>query len=133
GGAEEVVFAGELARFGIVDHENVDVLEGFAQLGVGALDPVVHGVHGGEFGSAVDLVEDVALEIRGDVGEEDVFGIAIFFGEARLEFGEDVKVGGKGDALVQVFGVAAGPEETFARGALEAFEVDGSPTEDGFV
>jgi len=132
-GAEQVVFAGKLTGFGIVDHEDVDMLEGFAEFGIGALDPVVHGVHGGEFGSALDLLEDVALEIGSNVGEENVSGIAIFFRKARLEFSEHVEIGGKGDAIIQVFGIAAGPEEAFARGALEAFDVDGALAKKGFV
>ena len=107
--------------------------ESFAEFGIGALDPVVHGVHGGEFRSALDLMEDVALQIGSDVGEEDVFGVAIFFGKARLEFGEDVEIGGEGDAIVEIFGIAAGPEEAFARGAFEAFDVDGALAEKGFV
>ena len=124
GGAEKIVLAGKLARFGIVDHEDIDVFQGFAQLGVGALDPVVHGVHAASFGFAFNLMQHVALQVGGDVGEENIFGIAILLRQARLELGEDVQIGGQGDALVQIFGVAAGPEEAFTGGALETFDVD---------
>ena len=40
------MFARELAGFGVVDHQDVHVLESFAEFGGGAFDPVVHGVEG---------------------------------------------------------------------------------------
>ena len=43
-GAQQIVLVRELARFRVVDHQDVGVLERLAQFLGRALDPVIHGV-----------------------------------------------------------------------------------------
>ena len=83
--AQKIVLAGKLAGFGIVDHQDVHVFQGFAQIGVGALDPVVHGVHRGQFWRAFDLMEHVALQIGSDVGQKTYLEFRIFFWQPGLK------------------------------------------------
>ncbi len=90
GRPEEVVFAGKFAGLRVVDHQDIDVLKGFAEFGIGTFNPIIHGVHGGDLGLVLHLMEDVALEVRSNVREEHVFGVAVFFRQAWLEFSEDV-------------------------------------------
>src|SRR5882762_3392213 len=127
------MFAGKLAGFGVVDHQNINVAQGFAELAVGALDPIVHRVHRDEFRRALDLMENVALEIGRDVGKKDEFRVTVFFRKARFEFREDVEVRDQCDALVEIFRIAAGPEEALPFLALQAFDVDRALFQDGFV
>src|ERR1700676_1279367 len=129
GGAQQIVFAGKLASLGVVDDQDVDVAQSFAELGVGALDPVVHGVQGDEFGLAFDLFKNVALQVGRDIGEEDVFGMTVFLGEFRFEVCENVEVGDQRGALVEILGIFTRPEKRFAGGAFEAFDVDGAAAE----
>ena len=58
------------------------------------------------------------------------FDAAIFFRQLGLEFGEDVEFGRQGDALVEILGIAPGPEERLASGALQTFDVDLAAVED---
>jgi hypothetical protein len=78
-------------------------------------------------------VEDVALKVRGNIREEDVLRGAVFSRDTRLEPGEDVKFGGKGDTFVEIFGIAARPEEAFPSGALETFYIHATAMENGFI
>ncbi len=52
GRAQQIVFAGELARLKIVDHQDIHMFQRFAQFRIGPLDPVVHGVQRHNFWSA---------------------------------------------------------------------------------
>jgi hypothetical protein len=133
GSPKEVVLVRKLTGLGIVDHEDINVLEGFTKFGVGPLDPIVHGIHGGDPRSAADLAENVALKIGGDVGEENVFGVAVSVRKAGLKFGKDIQVGGESDSLVEVFGIASGPEKALAAGAFEALDVNRPFPENRFV
>ena len=82
-------------------------------------------------GRAFDLLEDVALQIGSDVGQENVFGVAEFFGELGLEVGEDVEVGDQGFAFIEMLGIFSGPEEGFAGSAFQAGGVNLAAVEDG--
>ncbi len=61
GRAQQIMFAGKLARFRIVDHQNIHVLQRFAQLRVRAFDPIVHGVQRRDFGALLDLAKHIPL------------------------------------------------------------------------
>src|SRR5258708_16442766 len=78
-------------------------------------------------------MENVALEIGRDVGKKDEFRVTVFFRKARLELGEDVEVRDQCDALVEIFRIAAGPEEALPFLALQAFDVDRALFQDGFA
>src|SRR5690242_8159104 len=133
GGAEKIVFVRKLASFGIVDDENIDVLERFAKFPGSALDPVVHGIERDELGALFDLMENAALEIGSDVGEEDVLGGTIGFRQLGIELGEAVELRGDGDAFVEIFRIAAGPKKRLPRRAFETKRIDGTALEDGGV
>src|SRR5260221_1371267 len=105
------MFVGKLARFGIVDHQNVDVFETLGQLGGSAFDPIIHGVESDVLWRTLDLLQYAALQIGSDVGQENVFGISEFLRQFRIEIGENVEVGDQGFALVQVLGIFSSPEK----------------------
>src|SRR6266851_4243548 len=79
------MFAGKLASFGVINHQNVHVLEGFAKFCRGAFDPIVHGVECDVFWRAFDLLEDASLQVRGDVGEKNMLGVAEYFPDQKKD------------------------------------------------
>ena len=89
-GAQQIMFAGKLARFKIVDHQNIHVLQRFTQLRVGPLYPVVHGVQGNDFRPVGDLLKHITLQIGSNIREENMFGLTVFFGQLRFEIGEHI-------------------------------------------
>ena len=131
-GLHEVVVAGEHARFGVVDEQDVEALENFEQRGAMVLDPVVHGVAGDELDVGHGFA-DAALQDGIDVGEEEEFGVGVGGGNFGLEGGEDVELGVVGLGFVEVFEIGAFPEEAFAGGVLDAARVDFARVEDGFL
>jgi hypothetical protein len=76
------------------------------------------------FWRTFDLLEHIALQIRSDVGQENVFGIAEFLGELGPEFSEDVQFSDERFTLVQVLRIFSGPEKTFAVSAFQAGSVN---------
>ena len=100
--------------------------QGFAQLRIGPLDPVVHRVHRRDLGLVLHLVQHVALQVRRNVRQENILGVAIFLRQPRLELREAVQLRRQRHALIQVLRVAPRPEERFARSALQTFNVDGA-------
>ncbi len=126
GCAQQIVFAGKLARLRIVDHQNIHVLQRFAQLRIRTLDPVVHGIQRGDLGALFDLMEHVPLQLRRDVGEENEPGVAVFLRQARFEFREYVQFGRQRYAFVQVLRITSGPEKCFPGGTLQPINIDGS-------
>ena len=73
--AVDVPVAGQLARFGVVHHQDVDVAQQLEQEIALRLDPIVHGIAGHERRMR-DLVEDAELQLGVDVAEERVAGVA---------------------------------------------------------
>src|SRR5207247_4184263 len=69
------------------------------------------------------LIEDVELQLRIDVAEEDVLGVAEFFGDAWLEVGEDTEPCLERLAAIEVVGVARLPAERLARLPLHVRQV----------
>src|SRR5215831_1838902 len=132
-GEEKIVFVRELASFRVVDHQDVDLLERFAEVGGSALNPVVHGVERDKLGPTVDLFQDTGLQARGNVGAKNVRRLAKFFRELRIEVGKNVKLGDESLAFVEMLGIFTGPEKAFAGGALETERVDLTAAEDGFL
>src|SRR5579862_5132663 len=132
GGAWQVGFAGQHLGLGVVDQENVDQLQSFAEFLKGALDPVIHGVASRE-ADAVHLVANVGLQSGLDIGEEKEIGVFVFLRNAGLKFFEDVQVGESSLRFVQVVGVGAAPAESLARSAFQAADVDVVATEDLFL
>ena len=100
GGEKKIMFIRELASFRIIDHEDVHMLEGFAKFGGSAFDPIVHGIESDEFWLAFYLFENTALKSWGDVGKEDMRGLAEFFRKLGIEIGEHIQFGDQGFAFV---------------------------------
>ena len=130
---KKIVFAGKLAGFGVIDHQNIDMLQSFAEFGGRAFNPIVHGIESDEFGLVIDLFNDATLKIGRDIGEKNVRGFAEFRGEFGIKVSEDVQFGDQGFAFVEMLGIFSGPEEGFADGALEASGIDFAAMEDGLV
>ncbi len=128
--AQQIVLVREHARLGVVDHQDLRVRQNLAQFGGRLLDPIVHGVERDHARLAVDLREHGMLQRGIDIGEEDVLGRAEGVRQLGLECGEDVQLGGQGDALVGIGAVAPGPEKRFARGVLQAGDIDAAALED---
>src|SRR6478736_8213896 len=89
-GAVHVPVARELARLGVIHHQEVDLAEELEEDILLALDPVVHRVADHEL-RRLDLAQDAELELRIDVAEEEIVGGTEAFGELRLEVGEDAE------------------------------------------
>ena len=122
-GFDEVVFLGELLSFGFVEDEAVDATQEFQQIGQSDVEPKVHRVSDDEFGTA-HLVEDVVLQRRRDVGQQDEWALAIGLRQARGERFEYAEFGLERAAIVHVQLIFAGPMECFAGRDLQTFEVD---------
>ncbi len=122
-GFDEAGEAGELAGFAIVQDEHVHALEQREEVVFGDVDPEIHRVGDDEF-RARHLVEDVALQTRADVREEDVRRGVVSGGKRRGEVLEDVQLDAAGFAGVEIPHVFARPTEGFALRDLQAGEVD---------
>ncbi len=70
------------------------------------------------------LRANAALQGGLDVAEQQVARVLIALGKLGLKIGEHVEIGGERHAIVHVVGIFAGPEESLAGHALQAFEVD---------
>ena len=120
---EDVVLLRELVGFAVVEDKAVDALDEVHEVFQGDVQPEVHRVGDDEPGF-VHLVEDVVLERRGDVGEEDEGRLLVLLGKVRGELLEHAQLGGERAAVVHVDLVFAGPVEGLARLDLEARQVD---------
>src|SRR5579872_3511630 len=126
-GAHQVVFAGELARFGIVNHQDVRVAQRLAKLLGRALDPIIHRVQRNDFGAAFNLMQNRTLQRGIDIRQKNVTGRLVRFGKTRLKIREDIEFGGESRALVHIFVIAPGPEKCLAGSALESQSVHAAP------
>ena len=122
-GFDEAGEAGELAGFAVVEDEHVHAFEQGEEVVFGDVDPEIHGVGDDEF-RARHLVEDVALQTRADICQEDVRRGVVAGGERGREVLEDVQLDAAGFAGVQIPHVFAGPAEGFSGNGLETGEVD---------
>ena len=72
----------------------------------------------------IDLFEDVTLQGRLDVAEEEPIGLAIALGKLRLEVLEDVQIGADGLARIEIGGVLSLPVEGFPGRVFEPLQID---------
>ena len=124
----QVVDAGQLAGFGVVDLDDVHAAQHAAQLVGRDLDPQVHRVHADE-ALALDLVEHALLQQRVHVAQKDDVGLLVGRGQLGLEALEDVELGEQRLAAIEVQAVLAAPAERLAFGVLNTLQVDASTTE----
>ncbi len=87
------------------------------------LNPVVHRIAGDQLGLFY-LIEHVELQLRIDVAEEDVFGVAEFFRDAGLKVGEDTETGLERFAAVQIVRISGFPAERLALLPFHTRQVD---------
>ena len=67
--SRQIGFTGQHLGLAVVDHENVDQAQSFAQLRIGAADPVVHGVAAGQL-SAGQFAAHRGLQAGMNIGQE---------------------------------------------------------------
>ena len=120
---EEVGLPRELAHLLVVHHEDVDSLHEIEQRVTTSRDPVVHGVAGDQFRVA-HLLENVELQLRIDVRQKDILGIAIMLRQLRLKGFEDVEVSFQGMGLIQVILVPPFPTKGLTWAALQTTQID---------
>ena len=133
GSARQVVLAGELASFVVIDHQHLDMFQRFLQLSGRTLDPVVHGVQTDDLRFARDLLQHGVLQRRIDVAQKNKCRVRVRFRQRRLEICEDIEVRSQSRALVHVLVVAPGPIECFPLGAFQALQINVLVFEDGHI
>src|SRR5665213_2287380 len=123
GGLAQVVFTRQHARFVIVDQQEIPVLDGFEQFRAEIADPEIHGVAASQ-AQVLHLRADAALQAGLNVAQKQVAGILIALRKLGLKIREHVEIGGERHAIVHVVGIFAGPEESLAGYAFQAFQID---------
>ncbi len=122
-GFDEAGFAGKLACLAVVQDQHVDAGYEASEGGLGDIDPKIHGISNHEAG-LVDLIEDVVLQIGGDICQQDDAWIFVAFGEIGGEVFENIQGHRTGLPGVHVPHVFAGPAECLPGNSLETFEID---------
>ena len=89
-GLDQAGFLGQFSCLAVVEDEHVDALEQIEQRGLRDVDPEVHCVGDDEL-RFFHLVEDLQLQIRCDVGEEDVVARFEMVRKLRRERLEDIE------------------------------------------
>ena len=127
----QVVLAGQLAGFVVIDHEDLRVVKRLAKLRWRARNPIVHGVEANHRWFAPNLLQHRKLELRVNISQKNMRRIAIGIRQRGLEIGEDIQIGRKGCAFVHVLAVAAGPEEALPRHLLQTGKINAPAAKDG--
>jgi hypothetical protein len=68
-GLNEIDFFGELARFAVIQHDEIDLLQQLQEIGTTALNPEVHGITRHEL-RAINLLKNIQLKSRVDVAKK---------------------------------------------------------------
>ena len=118
----DVPVARQLARLGVVHHENVDVAQQLEQQVPLRVDPVVHRVAGDELG-VLHLVEHAELQLGVDVAEEHVAGVAELGRQLGAELREYAEPRLQRLAAGEVVRVFRLPAERLALRPLDARQV----------
>jgi hypothetical protein len=123
--SHEVVFVRELPRFGVVERDEVDMLEQLEHVVATAFDPEVHRVASDELGFG-HLRQHVELQSRIDVAQEHERRVAELCRDLRTKIREHTEMRLECLGHVQIVAVPAAPPERRALGALQSREVDRS-------
>src|SRR5439155_10349207 len=123
GGLVRQRFPGDLARLFLVDDQHANPAENPEQLRPLALDPVIHRVRENEL-RLLELIQNVPLQYRIDVGEEDGLERAGLAGQLGLESLEDVQLGAERFPRVHIVAIDALPAEGLPLAHLEAAQVE---------
>ena len=132
GGAGQAGFVGQHLGFAVVNQQNVHHAEGFAQLGVGALDPEIHGVAASQL-YVRQVTADGCLQAGMDIAEKKDVAVAVLGGNSRLEFFEDVQVGEIGFGFVEIVEILSAPAKGLPFRVLDAAGVHAAFLQDVFV
>ena len=128
----QIIVTGKHASFRVVDEQNVQALEHFKQCRAMVFDPVIHRVAGHQF-YVRHLFADAPLKHRINVGQKQIFGVAISLGNLRLEGCKDIQIGDVSLGFIQIFEIRTFPEKALARGVLYAPRVDVARLEYGLL
>ena len=126
---DDVALAAQQPRLFVVDDQNADAPEQLLQRAARLADPMVHRVAPDDAGRR-QLVEHHGLQLRIDVGQEDVLRIAMTRRQLRLEIGEDVELQVQRVALVHVLVIAPGPRAGEPAAPLQAGQIDAALREE---
>jgi hypothetical protein len=117
GGGDGVDLAREQLGLVVVEHHAIDLAEQLHQLGLGDVDPQVHGVRDRE-GAPGKSGQELQLHARVRVGQEDDLGVAEPVGDARRRLGQDAQLCEERLAAVHVVVVLAAPREGLGVGRV---------------
>src|SRR5580704_938262 len=131
-GTQQVLVAGKHFGFGIVNQQNVDILQRLGEIFSETGDPEIHGIAAGK-ANTVHLFADLALQHRMNVGEEEELGIKIRLRNTRFEVLEDVELGEVGFRFIQIVEILSAPAKGLAGRALNTASVNAAFLQDVFV
>jgi len=117
------VLTAQLARFTVVDQQEIPALQGLEQLVPKSTNPIIHGVAADQ-AHAVHLLAHASLQRRLDITEQQIIGMAIAWRYLWREVGEYVQIGPHGGAVIHIVGVDALPKKRFPWNTFQPFEVD---------
>ncbi len=119
----QIRFLRQLTRLGIIERHEIDVAQEIQDVGAPALNPEVHRVARDEF-RLLDLAQDIQLQARIDVGEEEIGRRAKLFRNLRAEVREHTEVSLECLRGIEIVSVATTPAKRLPLGALQSAEVD---------
>src|ERR1700736_1990442 len=132
-GRGEEPLARELDGLLVVDENAIDAPEHALEARPGGVEPELDRVAGDEI-RLLDLVEDVELQLRLDVGEEDDARAAVGGRQHRVEPRKDVELGLERLALLEPYArVASRPAKGLALKDLETAQIDVARFEEGAI
>ena len=123
GRPDYVRLLGQHPRLGIIDDEDLDVFESLPECLGFPLNPEVHGVSGDQAGGH-DLGQDLPLQVRIDVRQEDHLSIPVGFGQSGMEFCKDIELGLERLRLAEVKAILPLPPEGPTGPPLHPGEID---------
>ena len=122
----DIGFTGEFFGFGIIDHEQVDLLNQAEQSVFFNIDPQIDGV-GKDIGFSIQLIEHMHLQGGVDVPQEHKVGIKVRGWEVGSKVFEYIQLNLEGIAAIEVLMIFTFPKES-GPGLilLYAFKIDTS-------
>src|SRR6185436_7354402 len=118
-----IVFFSQLVRFTVVQDKGVEPFQKLEQILQSDVQPKVHGVGSDEFG-ALHLVEDMMLQARSNICQEDKGGVLMGLRQSGSKRFKHPQFSNEGAPIVHVQFVLSGPMKGFAGQNLQAFEID---------
>src|SRR5713101_10200711 len=123
GRAQQIVVFGKLAGLTIINDHDVNIADGMCQLLRRGFNPERMRIQAHKFRAAY-LIAHLALQLRINITQKDVFRIAVAGGNLGLKFLEDVHLQIKQLAIVGILSVLARPVEGLTSGMLDARDIN---------